>query len=114
MIAHAHKDYDALIKSIKNSIKNPLADKNPVALIQMGTMQLIDDVPVITDAQGATLVIKDVPEHLASTTLLKNIMPAELADSALLVRFHTDLSTGLFAAQVLSVIRSNGIIRLIY
>lgn len=114
VIAHAHKDYDALIKSIKNSIKNPLADKNPVALIQMGTMQLIDDVPVITDAQGATLVIKDVPEHLASTTLLKNIMPAELADSALLVRFHTDLSTGLFAAQVLSVIRPNGIIRLIY
>lgn len=114
ILQHAHKDYDALIKQIKNSIKNPLADKNPVALIQMGNLALHNNVPVITDQQGATLVIQDIPEHAPSTTIFKNIMPATEPESALLVKFHNDLSKGLFAAQVLAIVRSNGIIRLIY
>ena len=86
IIQHAHKDYDALIKQIKNSIKNP------VALIQMGNLALHDNVLVITDQQGATLVIQDMPEHAPSTTIFKNIMPATEPESALLVKFHNDLS----------------------
>lgn len=114
ILQHAHKDYDALIKQIKNSIKNPLADKYPVALIQMGDLQLQGQVPVITDQQGATLVIQDLPEHAPSTTIFKNIMPATEPESALLVRFHNDLTQGLLAAQVLAIVRANSIIRLIY
>lgn len=113
-LTHAATDYAELIKSVKNSIKNPLADKYPVALIAFHRAALVDDTPVLMDQKGTTLVVKDLKNSEQTTTLLANLLPKTVDNTALVVRCHTDLASATFAVQVLAIVHTDGIIRLIY
>jgi uncharacterized Zn finger protein len=115
VISYASGNYAETVKSVKNSIKNPLTDKHPVVLLALHKAYLKGDNSVIEDKEGNKLTLKDIdPENFSSATNLKNLLPATSENSALTVQINNDVQTGLLSAQPLSLITPQKIIRLLY
>jgi hypothetical protein len=115
VISYASENYAEAIKAVKNSIKNPLTDKNPVVLLALYKAHIKGDNIVIEDRDGNKLTLKDTdPENFSPAANLKSMLPAEPAGMALTVQINSDLRTGLLSAQPLSLITPQKIIRLLY
>lgn len=108
-------NYPEMIKSVKNTIKNPLMDKHPVVLIRIHHAFLNGDKLVVEDLQGNKLTLCDLPEkNEASAVNLQAFLPSHPQNLALAVMINNDIQTGLFSAQPLSLITPEKIIRLLY
>jgi len=111
---HAHDDYVTLLRNIKNQLKSPLGDKNPVALIK------ITDLQTLNDNQGtiyaSTKDSKGNTQLLYGDTLpvLLMIEPRLLEGHVLLVMYENDINSGLLTASPLSIITDDRVIRLKY
>jgi len=111
---HAHDDYPALIKIIKNQIRTPLANKNPVALVK------IHDIQAVQDPEGQTYAT--INDSAGNTQLLKGdtlpamlmIDPTLLQGHALLIMYESHIPSGMLTAIPLSIITDDRIIRLKY
>jgi hypothetical protein len=115
IISFASANYAEIIKSVKNSIKNPLMDKCPVVLLALHKVYLNDENPVIEDKEGNKLTLKDRENvDFSSTAQLKNFLPAYPVNMALAVMINNNVRTGLFSAQALSLITPGKIIRLLF
>ncbi|MDH6308765.1 hypothetical protein M2451_001331 [Dysgonomonas sp. PFB1-18] len=115
ILALASGNYADTIKSVKNTIKNPLMDKNPVVLLTLHKAYLNGDNLVIEDSLGNKLTLKDIQEqNISSATNLKAILPANPQGFALAVMMNNDVQTGLLSAQPMSLITPEKIIRLLY
>ncbi len=110
---YASANYAEVVKSIKNSIKNPLNDKNPLVLIQLHKAWLNGENIVLEDSNGNLLTLTEVPGSTALTAL-KMILPGNPVSSSLLVMIDNNLQTGLFSAFPLSLVSDNKIIKLVY
>ena len=111
----ATANYAELVKSVKSSIKNPLMDKNPVALICLYKAYLMGDHVVLEDESGNKLTLKNsgyFGNEVDST--LQAILPSETSGICMTVMFENDIETGLFSAQPLSILTGEKIIRLLY
>ena len=115
ILSFADGDYAETIKSVKNTIKNPLMDKNPVVLLSLHKACLNGENLVIEDTQGNKLTLKDMDaQRFSSAAGLKAVLPAQCGDMALLAMMNNDVPTNFLFAQPLSLITSEKIIRLIY
>ncbi|GHT17140.1 hypothetical protein FACS189429_0580 [Bacteroidia bacterium] len=115
IIELASENYADTVKLIKNSIKNPLADKHPVVLLRLHKAALRGDHLVIEDKYGNSLTIKDLENEMQSPSVtLKSILPAAADGFALAAEFNNDIATGLLSAQPLALIAPQKIIRLLY
>lgn len=110
--SYAKKSYAEVIKTIKNQIKNPLSDKNPLVLLSFVRVGQVEGLYVIEDEKGQRIVLEDNFEPY-STYLLELVDEKVLVDNCMLVRFHHNLDTGKLRAQPLSIITDDRIIRLI-
>ncbi len=113
---HAHRSFAEAIKSVKNQLKNPLSDKQPVLLLYAASLGVTESGQyVITDEAGGQLVLGSISSLPQSTLqLLPFLPPASLKGSSLLVMFEHVLDQGRLVAQPLSVITDEGITRLLY
>ncbi|MGG6310764.1 SWIM zinc finger family protein [Paenibacillus macerans] len=110
----AASSYTETVKRVKNQLKNPLGDPNPVVLLSVE--KVVTDAEgrlFIADAQGDTLELRDVLD--GGTVHLMTFLPAEsLQDIAMLGMFHHDSPSGRLAVQPLSILNRQELVRLLY
>lgn len=109
--SYAKKSYAEVIKAIKNQIKNPLSDKNPLVLLSFAKIGKVGEAFVMEDETGQRIVLEDHFEPY-STDLLELVEEKTLANNCLLVEFHHNPATGKLRGQPLSLITDDRIIRL--
>ena len=115
ILALASPNYAETIKSVKNTIKNPLMDKHPVVLITLYKAYINGENLVVEDKHGNKITLRDMEEqNVSSSTNLKAILPADAEGFALTVMIDNDVQTGLLSAQPMSLITPEKIIRLLY
>jgi len=115
VIANAATNYAEIVKQAKNTIKNPLMDKNPVVLIKLKKAYIAEEHIIIEDKEGNKLTIADLPsQHIFTATALKSILPADCSNLALAVMIDNDVKTGFFSVAALSLVAPEKIIRLLY
>ncbi|MBW7475330.1 SWIM zinc finger family protein [Paenibacillus oenotherae] len=114
--ALAAPSFADVIKRVKNGIKNPLADKNPVMLIAFQAVERIGDTYILRDTQGKQLpVTANIwAASLHSGSILPLLHGDDLKDQAALVMFRHDIESGRLAVQLMSIITDRRIIRLLY
>lgn len=60
--AKAHRSYSEVFKKVKNQIKNPLSDKQPVMLLHAAALGVTENGQyVMTDGEGTRLLLEDIP-----------------------------------------------------
>ncbi|WP_058304140.1 SWIM zinc finger family protein [Gorillibacterium timonense] len=115
--ALAADSFPEVIKRVKNDIKNPLAEKNPVYLLAYHSIERIGDSYVFRDAQGKQLPVSERDIVMApqqARNLLPLLKEEDLRDQAALVMFRHDLDSGRLEVQIMSLITDRRIIRLLY
>jgi hypothetical protein len=112
--AAAHTSLAQLVKTIKNQIKDPLADKFPLALIHFARLGEIGDQYVLEDSAGQRLALTDYREDQGTTANLSTILQKYCKDQVLLVMFHHNLDTQKLQAQPLSLITDDAVLRFMY
>lgn len=111
---HAAASFAEVVKKVKNQLKNPLGDPNPVVLLRAENIVTDSNGRIfIADAQGETLELRDV---LADGTvhLLKYLAEEHLRDVALLGMFNHEMRSGRLVVQPLSIINERELVRLLY
>ncbi|MEN6316568.1 MAG: SWIM zinc finger family protein [Clostridiaceae bacterium] len=113
---HAGGSFKETIKLVKNKIKNPLSDKEPVTLLYYEKIGRVGDSIVLVDAEGQRLVLADnagraEPETVGLIDLLDS---QDMKNQTMLVRFQHDMDAKRLYAKPLSIIRENAVIRLAY
>jgi hypothetical protein len=116
MSIHAQRSYADVIKKVKNQLKNPLSDANPVVLLHVAEVLLSSqDEVVITDEAGQHLVLQDQATAGHRTLpLLTHVSASQLEDVSMLVRFEHDMDTGRLTAMPLTILKDAEMIRLLY
>ncbi|SEK41228.1 SWIM zinc finger [Paenibacillus sp. cl141a] len=111
---HAAGSYAEAVKKVKNQLKNPLSDSNPVMLLHVsGIGRNAEGQYAITDESGQSIGLADV--YMEPTVPMLRYLPEEkLSGVSMLVMFEHNLATGRLWAQPLSIITTNEIIRLLY
>lgn len=113
VMSHASGAYAESFRAVRNSIKSPLADRNPYLLLALHKAWRNGERLVVEDAAGTCLTLRDDPGgDAAAETALGMILSAECAGLALLVRIDNDVREGLFTGQPLSLVCSDKIVRL--
>ncbi|WP_051033593.1 hypothetical protein [Acetivibrio cellulolyticus] len=111
----AKTSYTEVIKTVKNQIKNPLSDKNPLALLSYARIGQVEGLFVAEDEKGQRVLLED--NYLCfephNTYMLELVDESVLNNNCMLVRFHHNPDTGKLRAQPLSLITDDRIIRLI-
>ncbi|HEX9059430.1 MAG TPA: SWIM zinc finger family protein [Clostridia bacterium] len=112
----SQKSLASVIKEVKNQIKNPLSNKNPLALVFFSKIGTVDGNLVLEDADGQRVVLSDSPTPYEPPTvgLIDYIEPYKLKGNAVLLRFHNNTDTGKLRAQPISIVTDDEIIRLSY
>ncbi|MDR1154173.1 MAG: SWIM zinc finger domain-containing protein [Bacteroidales bacterium] len=112
--SYAAGNFAELVKTVKGSIKNPLNDKNPVAVIRVSKAYRAGNHIVVEDAQGNRLTLAEIP-YFTDTVVptLETILPPDADGICMAVMFDNDIQSGLFAARPLSLF-TDKIIRLLY
>jgi hypothetical protein len=114
--AFASASFPDVVKQVKNVIKNPLANRNPVMLIAFHSLEKVGDSFVFKDAQGKPLPVNtemiDTPAKVE--TIFPLLQAEDLQDQAALVMFRHDVDSGRLTAQPMSIITDSRIIRLLY
>ncbi|MFB5269348.1 hypothetical protein ACE41H_21550 [Paenibacillus enshidis] len=104
------------VKAVKNQLKDPLADRAPVVLLKASRIVRTEAGGfALVDSAGNTLKLNDVyrlPQK--STRLLSLVDPLLLEDSCLLVMFEHQMDKGCLAAQPLTLIQEERVVRLLY
>ncbi|ATA68846.1 hypothetical protein CGC48_09575 [Capnocytophaga cynodegmi] len=115
IVSLSSENYADMIKSVKNTIKNPLMDKHPVTLISISKCYLNGENLVVEDKIGNKLTIKDIEnQKISSATNLKAILPSNTEGFALTIMMNNDVQSGLLSAQPMALITNDKIIRLLY
>ncbi|WHY17181.1 SWIM zinc finger family protein [Paenibacillus sp. G2S3] len=116
IVSKAVHSYSDSFKQIKNQLKNPLADKNPVMLLHVNKISKSQqDQFVITDDSGQHLVLDQIVALEQDTLpLLQYFALEELSDTTMLLMFEHQLDTGRLKAQPLTLIKGMDLIRLLY
>lgn len=113
--SYAAADYAELLKSVKNIIKNPLIDKNPLILIALHKVYIYGEHVVAEDNKGNKLTLADMPGKIISPeNCLKLILPENPQGICLLAMVNNDVQTGLLSAEPMSLITPEKIIKLLY
>jgi hypothetical protein len=111
---HARAEFSDVIKDVKNTLKAPLADKQPIHALRFNRIGVVNGVPVVEDAKGERLTLTDagMSEEPPSCHLLQLLPPDLHADQTLIARFRHDLDTRRLAIKPLAIVTGKEVIRL--
>ncbi len=111
----SERSFAAAVKTVKNQLKNPLADKNPVMLLHAAKVVKIEEDYALVDEQGGRLPLAHITRLGHPTLQLFPYLNQELlTNTAVLVMFEDRLSEGKLVAQPLALITEQETIRLFY
>ncbi|MCA0757620.1 SWIM zinc finger family protein [Paenibacillus sp. N4] len=111
----AKRSFSDVIKLVKNQLKSPLADKNPVVLLHYAKLGKIEDTYVLEDEQGKRLVLGNIDAISHPTLQLLPMLDAKLfADQEVLVMFEHQMGSRRLTAQPLAFVTDDAVIRLLY
>lgn len=112
--SQAAASFTDTIKRVKNGIKNPLAEKQPVMLIAFQTIVRIGEAYALIDKQGRQLTLTDnAMAGKPTTPLIALLQRDDLTDQAALVMFRHDIDSNRLAVQLMSIVTDSRIIRLL-
>jgi hypothetical protein len=111
---HAKPDFAGVLKEVKNNLKAPLADKQPIYALRFKRLGQVDGVPVVEDASGQRLTMTDtgMTEEPPSCHLLGLVSPELHENQTLIARFRHDLDRRKLQVKPLSIVTSAGVVRL--
>ena len=111
---HARPDFAGAVKEVKNSLKAPLADKQPIYALRFVRIGQVDGTPVVEDAGGERLTMTDVgmTEEPPTCHLLQLVPPELHRDQALVARFRHDLDRRKLQIKPLAIVTETGVVRL--
>jgi hypothetical protein len=111
---HARADFASVVKDVKNTIKAPLADKQPIHAVWFKRIGQVNGTPAIEDAAGQRLVLTDrgMTDEPPSCHLLPLLSPSLHADQVMLVRFRHDLDTRKLQVKPLAIVTESEVVRL--
>lgn len=115
ILSHACKSIPEAVKLVKNQIKNPLAEKHPIVLLDYANIASDKDGFLLVDKQDKQLRLTDISwlNH-PTTPLLPLLNQHYVSNHAILVMFEYDLEHNQLSAQPISIVTSDHIIRLFY
>jgi hypothetical protein len=102
------------IKTVKNRMKNPLGDKNPVVLLSYKKIVKIGDHLVLIDENGDMLTFDSSEEFDHRSIILNFLNKSQLENNAILVMFTMNIDNLELRIVPLSLITDEGITRLFY
>ncbi len=110
----ASTDFVTVTRAVKNNLKGPLSDKQPVCLMRFKTIGLVDDCFVIEDKAGNRLTLTDrgMAEEPRSVDLLRLVPATAIQDQVLVGRFRHDLDSCKLEVKPLSIVTDTEVIRL--
>jgi hypothetical protein len=115
----ASSDFVTVTKAVKNNLKGPLSEKQPVCLLRFKTIGLVNSgVPnssfVIEDKAGNRLTLTDrgMAEEPRSVDLLRLVPATAIQDQVLVGRFRHDLDSCKLEVKPLSIVTDTEVIRL--
>jgi hypothetical protein len=111
---HARPGFQAVIKEVRNNLKAPLADKQPIYALRFKRIGQVGGVPVVEDAQGERLTMTDrgMTEEPPSCHLLQLIPPGLHEDQSLIARFRHDLDQRKLQVKPLGIVTGTNVVRL--
>lgn len=111
---HARGEFAEVIKEVRNTLKAPLADKQPIHALRFKRIGHVGGVPVVEDAKGERITMTDVgmTEEPPSCHLL-HLVPREMHEGQTLVaRFRHDLDKRQLQIKPLCIVTGSGVVRL--
>ena len=110
----ARPDFVGVVKEVKNNLKAPLADKQPIYALRFARIGQVDGVPVVEDSAGERLTMTDagMTEEPPSCHLLQLVSPELHKDQTLVARFRHDLDRRKLQIKPLAIVTETGIVRL--
>ncbi len=107
-------EFAAVVKDVKSTLKNPLADKYPICALNYRRIGVVGKALVVEDRTGERLVITDagLPEEPRSKHLLLLVPKDVLHDQTLIVRFRHDLDSRKLQVKPLTIVTEADVIRL--
>lgn len=113
--SYASTDYAETIKAVKNTIKNPLMDKNPVILIALHRCYLNGEKLVVADSNENKITLSMLLNNkLSADESLKSFLPENPKGLSLLVMMDHNVETGLLTAEPMALVTTDKIIRLFF
>ncbi len=112
----AETDLRTTTKTVKNHLKSPLGERQPIALLRFDSIGWVGDLMVLEDHQGERLILHNHPSEDEPDTLplLSGLSQEHHYGQAMLVRFHHDLDSQRLSAKPLSILTDRQIIRLTF
>jgi hypothetical protein len=110
----ARPDFAAVVKDVKQNLKAPLADKQPIFVLRFARIGQVDNTFVVEDDRGERLTLTDagMTEEPASCHLLHLISPDLFRNQTLVARFRHDLDTRKLQIKPLSIVSDSSVTRL--
>lgn len=111
---HGQPSFAVAVKEVKNSLKGPLSDKQPIMALNFAKLGKVGDTFVAEDASGERLALTDIglSEEPPSVDMLGLLPRSCFANQTLIARFRHDLDTRRLAIKPLSIVTETGVIRL--
>ncbi|MDR2485504.1 MAG: SWIM zinc finger domain-containing protein [Treponema sp.] len=111
----AHKagkqDFAAVIKAVKNQIKSPLADKNPIFALKIGSLAGEGDGGIsVFDENGVKIPLR--LDHFGF--LIKRLTREQAGGNTLICRFDQDMKTDILWGVPVALITGESVIRFMY
>ena len=111
---YSRPEFTPVVKEIKNNLKGPLSDKQPIVALRFKRIGEVNGVPVVEDSGGERLAMTDVgmTEEPASCHLL-HLLPREMHENQTMVaRFRHDLDRRKLQIKPLSIVTDTSVVRL--
>jgi hypothetical protein len=110
----AAADFQALVKSVKNNLKGPLSEKQPVCMLRFKKIGLVGETFIVEDKAGNRLSMTDrgMSEEPSSVQLMRLVPQTALHDQVLVARFRHDLDSSKLEVKPLSIVTASEVIRL--
>jgi hypothetical protein len=109
----ARPDFSEVVKEVKNNLKAPLADRQPVYALRFKRIGLVGGVPMVEDAKGERLAMTDsgMTEEGPSCHLLRFVAPELHESQTLVARFRHDLDSRKLRIKPLSIVTESSVVR---
>lgn len=111
---HGRGTFADVVKEVKATLKNALADKYPIFALNYCRIGAVEKTLVVEDKSGERLVITDggLPEEPRNSHLLSLVPKEVLQDQTLIVRFRHDLVSRNLQVKLLSIVTASEVMRL--
>lgn len=111
---YARPDFSEVVKEVRNSLKAPLADKQPIYALRFERIGHVGGVPVVEDSKGGRLAMTDggMAEEPPTCHLLRLVPPELHRSQTLVARFRHDLDRRKLEVKPLAIVTGSGAVRL--